>query len=122
LDYHLSPNSPYIDIGNPAYGSNPRVDLDGNPRIVGVRVDIGAYEFQGEPPPCEGLDFDGDGIPDMCDPDIDNDGIPNAADRCEYTPLGVTVDFQGRPVADLNQDCIVDLLDFALFQRDFFGP
>ncbi len=44
-DYHLSSNSPCINSGNNAYVSNTN-DLDGNPRIVGGTVDIGAYEYQ----------------------------------------------------------------------------
>ena len=32
-------------------------------------------------------DFDGDGIPDVVDPDDDNDGVDDAADRCAETDL-----------------------------------
>jgi parallel beta-helix repeat protein len=44
-DYHLQSNSPCINSGNNAYVSSTN-DLDGNPRIVGGTVDIGAYEYQ----------------------------------------------------------------------------
>jgi hypothetical protein len=121
-DYHLSADSPYIDAGDPAYGDNPNnptIDIDGNPRIVGERVDIGAFEFQAE---CVGADFDGDGTADVCDRDIDGDGIPNVADRCDFTPAGIPVDSEGRPFADLNLDCNVNLRDFARFQMSLLGP
>ena len=44
-DFHLQPNSPCINAGNNAYVSGV-TDLDGNPRIFGGTVDMGAYEFQ----------------------------------------------------------------------------
>jgi predicted outer membrane repeat protein len=44
-DYHLLPTSPCIDAGDPNYIAEPNeTDLDGNPRIIGGRIDIGAYE------------------------------------------------------------------------------
>ena len=44
-DYHLAMGSPCINAGENALGSGMS-DLDGNPRVVRAKVDIGCYEFQ----------------------------------------------------------------------------
>ncbi|MHC4603947.1 MAG: choice-of-anchor Q domain-containing protein [Planctomycetota bacterium] len=45
-DYHLLPNSPCIDAGDPNFAAIPgETDIDGQPRIMGVRVDMGVDEF-----------------------------------------------------------------------------
>ena len=44
-DYHLQSNSPCINSGNNSYVTT-NTDLDGNARVVGGTVDIGAYEYQ----------------------------------------------------------------------------
>ena len=46
---HLRPASPAINYGNNLVASPalPATDLDGNPRIADVTVDLGAYENQG---------------------------------------------------------------------------
>lgn len=52
-DFHEQTNSPTINAGDNFYVSvyvaptNLAPDLDGNPRIVGGTVDMGAYEYQG---------------------------------------------------------------------------
>lgn len=44
-DFQLQSDSPCINSGNNSYVSSA-IDLDGNPRIAGGTVDIGAYEYQ----------------------------------------------------------------------------
>jgi hypothetical protein len=44
-DYHLPLVSPCIDAGDPNYVAEPNeTDLDGNPRVINGRIDMGAYE------------------------------------------------------------------------------
>ena len=45
--YHLLAGSPCIDAGDPSYIAEPdEKDLDGKPRVIGGRIDMGAYEYQ----------------------------------------------------------------------------
>jgi len=45
-DYHLLQGSPCIDTGDPNYIVEPNeTDLDGKPRVIGGRIDMGAYEL-----------------------------------------------------------------------------
>jgi hypothetical protein len=72
-DYHLSPDSPCIDTGDPNFIADPNAtDLDGNPRIVNDIIDMGAYEVQLNDP-IELLDMLADYVIDLnLHPGIEN--------------------------------------------------
>ena len=45
-DFHLLPDSPCIDSGDPAFVYHPdETDFDGQPRVINGRIDMGVYEF-----------------------------------------------------------------------------
>ena len=47
-DYHLVTGSPCIDAGDPGFVTDPNeTDMDGRPRVINGRVDMGAYEYEG---------------------------------------------------------------------------
>jgi hypothetical protein len=81
---HLTANSPCIDAGDPNGSYGGQTDVDGEPRVIGDFVDMGADEW---------LDTDGDDLPDWweqmyfgdpvsADPgaDPDGDGRTNLAE------------------------------------------
>jgi hypothetical protein len=56
-DYHLLPSSLCINAGDPDYIAAPNeTDLDGLPRVIGGRIDMGAYEFNHIPVADAGAD------------------------------------------------------------------
>jgi predicted outer membrane repeat protein len=79
-DYHLQTGSPCIDAGhNWAVVELADTDLDGNPRFaadeadfdpgcgIPAVVDMGAYEYQGQPFPVKLGDIDGNGVVNVTD-------------------------------------------------------
>jgi hypothetical protein len=53
--------------------------------------------------------------------DVDQDGIEDFVDICSNTPKGIAINSAGRPLADADDDCDVDLNEFALLQNAFTG-
>jgi predicted outer membrane repeat protein len=46
-DHRLSASSPCIDAGDPNYIAGPNeTDLDGKPRVINGRIDMGVYEYE----------------------------------------------------------------------------
>jgi PKD repeat protein len=78
-DFRLQSNSPCINAGLNEYVGG-KTDLDGNARIVGERVDMGAYEMQSRPPlsfELWGAGFGLSGASAAAHSDPDGDGFPN---------------------------------------------
>jgi hypothetical protein len=78
-DFRLTPNSPCINSGDNLYVTTT-IDFDGNPRITGGTVDMGAYEYQTPSSTLSyawaqqyGLPTDGS----MDDADLDGTGMNN---------------------------------------------
>ena len=46
FDLHLRAISPCIDSGLPDFVAGPRTDMDGQPRVMGPRIDMGADEYR----------------------------------------------------------------------------
>ncbi len=101
-DYRLSAGSPCINTGDPAYVlTDGHTDLDGRPRVLCTRVDMGAYEY--------GLgDYNCDGSVDLVDYAA-WDGCFTGPDAGPYDP--------GCEAFDAEYDGDVDLGDFGRFQE-----
>jgi parallel beta-helix repeat protein len=52
-DYHLSFSSPCIHAGDPDYQPDGETDIDGESRVAGLRVEIGADEIASYPEGCQ---------------------------------------------------------------------
>jgi parallel beta-helix repeat protein len=106
-NFHLQPRSPCINTGDPNFISEPSsVDIDGQPRVIGNRVDIGADEFVFIG------DFDSNGREDLTDFAIfasawmSQPGQPNWNPACD--------------ISDPN-DNIIDWKDLAIFTGEWLA-
>jgi len=112
-DFRLLAGSPCIDAGhNNAIADLADTDLDGNPRFaadkidfdpgcgIPVVVDMGAYEYQGDPFPVKFGDIDGDGIVGTVDFLALLDDWGSCVEKC--------------CLSDLDLDGNVGIIDFLL--------
>jgi hypothetical protein len=102
---HLLPGSPAVDAGDPADDGLNEFDLDGEPRVLCGRVDMGAYEV--------GFgDVNCDGVADLTDYAAWH-GCVTGPGGGPYAP--------GCEALDAENDGDVDLYDFVEFQTAFDG-
>ncbi len=102
-DFHLNGASPCVNAGDPCGVYDGQVDIDGDSRVMGGLVDIGADELD-----MNIADFNGDGYVNMIDHSIlagtwrNSLGQDGWDDRC---------DFDGDDVVDVN--------DLAVFVEEW---
>ena len=142
-DFHLQPNSPCINSGNNSYVKSA-TDFDGNPRIAGGTVVIGAFEFQSPASiisyaylqrynlPTDGsvdsLDSDGDGMNTWQEWLAGTDPTNAVSALAMFTPSnnvsGVTVRWQSLSGKTYFLQRAIDLAAqpvFSVLQSNIFG-
>ncbi|MBA7664457.1 hypothetical protein ES703_72518 [subsurface metagenome] len=133
-DFHLRPESFCIDIGDnnsippdttdlDADGNTTEsipFDLDGNPRVIGGRVDMGAYEFNHIPVADAGEDQTAyawiDGIAEVT---LDGSGSYDPDGQPLSYLWSWTVDGNTMTKISTDGDGIINLLDFAVFAAQY---
>ena len=111
-DFHLRWDSPCIDAGDPSGGYAGLVDMDGEPRVMGGRVDMGADEV-GE----KQADFTRDGKIDLKDFGVFSQVWP---ENIPYDELCILCD-----LFEDEQMNALDLMEFVedwLWQADWHEP
>jgi len=114
-DFHLMVGSPCIEAGDPNYVAEPNeVDIDGEARISGYRVDMGADEFQISGPLCWACRG-------QCHADANCDYVVNTGDWPSYRDSFQKSypDPDYNPCGDYNRDGIINTSDWPAFRDNF---
>jgi hypothetical protein len=102
-DYHLLPGSPCINAGDPDYIADPNeTDLDGKPRVIAGRIDMGAYEFNHIP--------------------VADAGPDQTVEAQAPWGATVTLDCSGSSDADSTPGTNDDINDFNWYEIDPYDP
>ncbi|MFQ5413909.1 MAG: hypothetical protein ACE5E6_05575, partial [Phycisphaerae bacterium] len=125
-DVHVSTGSPCIDSGDPAFDPLPgETDIDGDPRVVNDRVDMGMDEFVTNDCNMNDVDDDEDiasggsedcndnGTPDECEIPAETPGGPffcitNCDPDCNENGIPDVCDTSGGGSSDCNNDAVPD--------------
>ena len=127
-DLRLFPNSPTVDAGiNDSIPSGVSTDLNGDPRIVGGTVDMGAYESQASCPPGTVLYVDGTKTAGANDGTSWHDAFIELRYALEWAPFcsGVSEIWVAkgtyRPTGDTDRTVTFRLLDGVAVYGGFLG-
>ena len=118
-DYHLLPESPCINAGDPDFVAEPNeTDLDGLPRVIGSRIDMGAYELNHQPVAVAGpnqvvyADHTGWAA-------VTLDGSASYDDDGQDLTYKWNWTIDGNTFTSEGTDGIVNMLDFAAFAKQW---
>lgn len=100
-DFHLQENSPCINTGNNSAPGLPSTDFEGQSRIAGIAVDMGADEYH-------------------LQVDINNDGQVDISDVILVLRIALGLD-PSAPCSNINGDSTVDISDVILTLRMALG-
>jgi len=119
-DYRLSEGSPSINAGDPTFAPEPNeTDLDGRPRVIGGRIDMGAYEFNHIPVADAGPDQTAyAGVDEMAKVILDGAGSYDEDGQPLTYKWSLKTDGE---IVPLPGDGIVNLRDFAALARKWRG-
>ena len=121
-DYHLTLESPCINAGDPLFVLPGALDIDGEPRISGGRVDMGADEAIDTDCNDNGV-LDEDEIAAGTSGDCNENGLPDECEDCNENGIADECDIEDGTSTDRNQNGVPDECEpTRVFHVDDDGP
>lgn len=113
-DWNLSAGSRYIDAGSNTSSMQEPTDMAGNPRVMGSRIDVGAYEYTNEAAPTASLSFGG-GLEEVTIRFRTTDGVMKFMVGSEtYTPSNLKPNADKAVAVPLNGNSTVKIFATGL--------